>query len=242
MAKPFIPDSIRRAEAEQLLALWERRSPRLSQGEFGKRFGVGSQGMVWQYLHNHRALNLDAAAGFARGLKVPIEAFSARLATAAKIAHRSTRTSAGLLRLQQDAAPWSLLQPHESGAVIPLQAHDMSQAEPTIDLPVQFAWESIMVLPPDAPFRLQVRDDAMRLEDPPSMRTGDWAFFRPTTDATPGQVVLVADKHDNLYIRKFQQRTPDHWLAVPRHPGYESLDSARDGLRIVAVQFGGMWG
>lgn len=240
MAKALIPDAIRRAESDALFALWKERSPKLSQGSFGKRFGVGSQGMVWQYLHNHRALNLEAAAGFARGLAVPMERCSPRLAAAAKIAHRATagpnQSGVEPHYAQED---WSHTQALSQGEA-PARAHSVSYIQPTIELPICL-WESIVVLPPEAPFRLQVLDDAMRLEDPPSMRQGDWAFFRPSEHAQPGQVVLVADKRHNLYIRKFQQRTPDHWLAVPRHPGYEALDSVRDGLRIIAVQFGGTW-
>lgn len=70
-----------RDDARRLLALWgERPAPRLNQTEFGERYGIGSQGMVWQYLHAHRALNAKAASGFAAGLNCQVSDFSPRLA------------------------------------------------------------------------------------------------------------------------------------------------------------------
>lgn len=52
----------------------------LAQGEFGARYGIGTQGMVWQYLNGHRPLNIPAATAFAEGLGIKISAFSPRLA------------------------------------------------------------------------------------------------------------------------------------------------------------------
>lgn len=67
-------------DADRLKALFADRKGKISQEEFGNRFEIGSQGMVWQYLNARRALNLKAAAGFARGLGVDVAAFSPRLA------------------------------------------------------------------------------------------------------------------------------------------------------------------
>ncbi|WP_454056063.1 S24 family peptidase [Cupriavidus sp. Marseille-Q8015] len=52
----------------------------MSQDEFGNRFEIGSQSMVWQYLNGKRPLNIRAATNFARGLDVSVEAISPRLA------------------------------------------------------------------------------------------------------------------------------------------------------------------
>ncbi|RQT74783.1 helix-turn-helix transcriptional regulator [Burkholderia cepacia] len=59
--------------------LFEEKSA-LSQGEFGARYGIGTQGMVWQYLNGRRPLNIAAATAFATGLGVKIPSFSYRLA------------------------------------------------------------------------------------------------------------------------------------------------------------------
>ncbi|WP_144409777.1 S24 family peptidase [Cupriavidus basilensis] len=69
-----VEDSIR------LKALYNERKGKMSQEEFGSRFEIGSQGMVWQYLNARRPLNIKAATGFARGLGVDVDTFSPRLA------------------------------------------------------------------------------------------------------------------------------------------------------------------
>ena len=51
----------------------ERFSPTgMTQREFGKRYGIGSQSMVAQYLNGIRPLNFDAAAKFAKALHCTI--------------------------------------------------------------------------------------------------------------------------------------------------------------------------
>ena len=69
-------------EAAALKALYNARSGqlKLSQAEFGAQFGLGSQGMVWQYLNAGSPLNLAAAVKFAKGLGCEVSDFSARLA------------------------------------------------------------------------------------------------------------------------------------------------------------------
>ncbi|WP_354684415.1 XRE family transcriptional regulator [Cupriavidus necator] len=67
-------------DAERLKGLYEQRKGKMSQEEFGNRFEIGSQGMVWQYLNARRPLNIKAATGFARGLGIEVDAFSPRLA------------------------------------------------------------------------------------------------------------------------------------------------------------------
>jgi hypothetical protein len=72
----------RAAEAEALLRIyvqnWKLKGLG-SQEDFGRRFHIGNQSMVSQYLHNKRPLNLAAAMNFAGGLKVEISDFSPRL-------------------------------------------------------------------------------------------------------------------------------------------------------------------
>lgn len=69
------------AESQALAALYKARCPQgMSQAEFGERFGLGTQGMVSQYMTGKSPLNVPAAVAFARGLGVTIRDFSPRLA------------------------------------------------------------------------------------------------------------------------------------------------------------------
>lgn len=69
---------VHRQEAALLKALFKERAGK-SQTSFGLDVGW-SQGNVGHYLHARQPLNLAAAIIFSRELKVPIEAFSPRLA------------------------------------------------------------------------------------------------------------------------------------------------------------------
>lgn len=71
-------------DAARLKTLFNERKGKLSQGEFGSRYDIGSQGMVWQYLNARRPLNIKAAAAFARGLDVDVSEFSPKLAAEMK--------------------------------------------------------------------------------------------------------------------------------------------------------------
>lgn len=78
-----VPKSVREAEAKALKALWDAQLPKPNQSHFAKANGLGTGSMVYQYTTNHRPLNLDIATKFARGLGVPIDKFSPRLAAQA---------------------------------------------------------------------------------------------------------------------------------------------------------------
>lgn len=81
------------AESKRLLELWNKRSPKISQVEFGEKYGIGSQGAVYQFLRGRTPLSMKAAIGFAEGLGVDIADFSMRLAKeAVKIAEATTNT------------------------------------------------------------------------------------------------------------------------------------------------------
>ena len=57
----------------KLRALYDERvPPGMTQKDFGKRYGIGSQSMVAQYLSGARPLNFEAAAKFAKALHCTI--------------------------------------------------------------------------------------------------------------------------------------------------------------------------
>lgn len=66
-------------EAKALSRLFKERAG-CTQAEFGERWGIGGQAMVWQYMSGHTPLNLKVAIKFARGLHCTIQDFSPSLA------------------------------------------------------------------------------------------------------------------------------------------------------------------
>lgn len=77
-------------EAAALAKLFAEKAD-ISQAEFGAKYEIGSQGMVWQYLNGHRPLNIGAATAFATGLGVKIPEFSPRLAADIERAYAMVR-------------------------------------------------------------------------------------------------------------------------------------------------------
>lgn len=65
----------------RLETLWEERRPAgMSQDAFGARYGIGTQGMVSQYILGRRPLNIEAAVKFAEGLDCTVADISPDLA------------------------------------------------------------------------------------------------------------------------------------------------------------------
>jgi hypothetical protein len=94
MQSDAVDNDTRIAEAAALKLLFDAQP--LGQAVFGRRFDIGGQSMVSQYLTGRRPLNLPAAINFARGLQRPIAAFSPRLAALAAQAASTTPSNASL--------------------------------------------------------------------------------------------------------------------------------------------------
>lgn len=78
--KPLSEEKL--AEARALRALFQAYSKTdgaLSQELFGERYGLGTQGNVWQYLNGRMPLNVEAATKFAQGLGCSVADFSPAL-------------------------------------------------------------------------------------------------------------------------------------------------------------------
>lgn len=66
----------------KLRELYEARTPKgMTQADFGATYGLGTQGLVWQYLNGYTPLNIEAAAKFATGLGCKIADISPEMAS-----------------------------------------------------------------------------------------------------------------------------------------------------------------
>lgn len=96
MQSDAVDNDTRTAEAAALKRLFDAQP--LGQAVFGRRFDIGGQSMMSQYLTGRRPLNLPAAINFARGLQRPIADFSPRLAAMAAQAAATTPSTASMPR------------------------------------------------------------------------------------------------------------------------------------------------
>lgn len=75
------PKPHQKEDAARLLAIWNKRDPKITQETAATEWGLGNtQGIVWQYLHAAIPLNLSAAIKFAAGLRCTVSDISPTLA------------------------------------------------------------------------------------------------------------------------------------------------------------------
>jgi len=101
-------DTVHVEESAKLKAIFMDRN-KLSQEAFGAAHGIGSQGMVWQYLNAGSPLNLEAALKFASALQCSVSDFSPRLAKALALGGASLPSPLGLSEAEQKAPGPTLL-------------------------------------------------------------------------------------------------------------------------------------
>ncbi len=99
-------------------------------------------------------------------------------------------------------------------------------------LPVSITWETLMQsqeLPER--FVIEAPDDALA----PNLPRGTAVVFACDVAAQPGDCVLVQDSRGARYMRRYVQGVGGAFAAHAINDAYVSLDSARDGLRVLAV-------
>lgn len=89
------------------------------------------------------------------------------------------------------------------------------------------------IVPADLPaaFSVELPDDSMA----PDLPRGTVITFATATAAESGDGILLTDKDGSLYFRQYRARTATAWQAVAKNPAYLPLDSAADGLTLVAI-------
>jgi len=88
-------------------------------------------------------------------------------------------------------------------------------------------------------FSLDMPDDSMA----PRIERGTSLIFSTTDQPGPGKGVLVRDNGGHLYVRRYRQGRGPLWQAQALNDtDFETLDSDRDGLVVVAVLRGVMSG
>lgn len=110
------------------------------------------------------------------------------------------------------------------------EAHATSYKFDTM-IPPEMGDENIVSGNVPAVFRRRVEDDS----GGPDYPAGSWVIWSTVRKPKFGSKVLIKDRHGRLHMRVMQQgRDPGAWIASPLNPAYATLDSALDGLEVVA--------
>lgn len=120
----------------------------------------------------------------------------------------------------------------QSGGRPPSLAHQMSQQQESIDPPT-ITWESVLSSQElrHKRFKLAMPDDALSPDTP----AGTMLIFSAEKTPRVGDGVLVSALDGQRYIRMYAEGPGGTWEARARHEGYLSLNSARDGLQLLAT-------
>lgn len=85
-------------------------------------------------------------------------------------------------------------------------------------------------LPPA--FEIAMPDDAMAPEIPAGRAL---IFERTSTPPRPGTRILIADQAGRRHVRRYAEGRDGAWRALPDNRAHMDLDSAQDGLQLLAV-------
>lgn len=233
-------------EAAKLKALYEERNvgpSKLSQGAFGAEHGIGSQGMVWQYLNGKSALNLEAALKFAQALKCEVADFSPRLAGTLPPLVRyelppdyplSPAVPAKPRALEDDAIPVRM---HHVPVVGTTQGGPTTRVWTDGDLPVGdgMGWVSVSSRDRNA-FALRVEGSSMA----PRYEHGDYALVEPNRRPEPGDDVIVRLRGGECMIKRLSARRPHEIAFDSFSPGYDRITVAPDQIEYLYYVAGGL--
>jgi hypothetical protein len=88
--------------------------------------------------------------------------------------------------------------------------------------------------PPEL-FRFALPDDAMA----PEFVAGTEIVWTTRRRIAPGRLLLLADTHQQLHVRRCQQGdAPGAWVATASNPAYRAFRSGEAGLHVLAVYKG----
>ncbi|MPQ57618.1 S24 family peptidase [Duganella sp. FT27W] len=208
-------------DAARLKALLAAREPKISQAEFGMQFDIGSQGMVWQYVAGRRPLNIKAATAFARGLAVPVDAFSPTIA--AQIAEAS-RSVAGIdipeaqpVTDDDDLAPPSvpieLVSLHLQAGIDGIETVPLYEENGQHHVPRQWLEEND--LSPRALLAIKIKGDSMQ----PLMYEGDIVVINTGDKARKAGGVFAMNYNGQAVIKRlvYQRR---EWFLASENPAF----------------------
>lgn len=227
---PMTPENVE--ECEVLKRLYDLKAPKsvITQAEFAKRYKVGSQSMLWQYLNGRNALNLKVAVKIAAGLGVAVSDFSPRLA-------REQRDLSAA-----DVAPAPAVQ-KKIPIISSVQAGDPNGGDVTSREAAIDQGDYVMgdIDMPDECFALVVEGRSME----PLFKEGDIIIIDPTVAPSPGDFVVAArmDPLCDGFETTFKKYRPRRVEAagnvifelVPLNPDFPTYDSSVERLNVIGV-------
>lgn len=188
---------------------------------FGRRVGL-SKGRISQLLTAGEVFGERAAKNLVKKLGLAAGYFERPLppdtdaALADDISHN---------RVEEMITPYRSTSPQLRGGAAHLPILPPDSVTPSHN------WGDIVPTATPEVFSVALPDDSMA----PPLPAGSIITFRAATQASSGDLILLSDKDGTLYFREYRERTPTAWRAVAKNPAFLDLDSAGDGLTVLAL-------
>ena len=211
------------SDNDRLRAVFLKRS-KISQREFGERYGIGTAGMVNQLLLGRRPVSLAAAVKFAEGLGCAIDDFSPELAAFARKAASFTH------EIETDID--SAIHPNR----IPvLTGEEMaSRSRGKEDEPA--GWTLTDHRMAEGSFALRIEDTQME----PHFTAGDIVIIEPIAPAAGGCVAALPSGAGRAVFMQYSPKTDPvsgktEFDLLPSNNLYPVLHSTEGNIRILGV-------
>lgn len=189
----------------------------LSQAAFGAEHGIGTQGMVWQYLNAGSPLNLKVATKFAKALGVEVRDFSPRLAAEAEELAKAAASDGGVaseidLETHPDLVAVRKVIFKISAGIAGFSVEYLDNGEGT---PLFFsrAWAEKRGIKPEAVYATRVSGDSMA----PGLRDSDIVVVN-TADTKRQKEAVYAFNHDGEFTVKRLRYEMRRWWLVSDNP------------------------
>lgn len=105
----------------------------------------------------------------------------------------------------------------------------VSQRQPIVT-PRTLVWEDLVIEDVQGQFVLVIVGDALA----PHYMPGQSGIWEACSEGRPGQPVLLADLHQQFYLRLYEPRAGGSWAGLSQRIGHRELTPEADGVRVVA--------
>jgi hypothetical protein len=227
----------REQEAAALKRLWDaykKRNPDVTQKQLGQRYGIGTQGMVSQYLLGRAKLDLETALKFAAALGCNVSDFSPRLAqTAAKAVHKDSRLSTPVIKqgvLVPNSSPGEPVPLHPARKIRVVATGNMLSDEQIELLEGDVGWVHAPTADGNA-WAIVMKGHDMH----PAIRDGQVLVLEPGVTPIPGEYVYLKLKNGIELVAEVFTLSDESVTVMTVNMGSKRATYTRSQIAILAA-------
>ncbi len=227
-----------KADANRLVEAWKAykdKHPGATQEWLGRDTGLGSQGLIGQYLRGIIPLNLPALLAFSKTLGVEPGSISPVLAALLELSKYPDSNSAKEHKFDKNVVPAEIGR-RRIPVISYVQAGRMTEMRTPFSAGDVFEYLMTDLALSDRAFALEIRGKSME----PEFREGDHAIFDPEVAPRPGDFVVAKNGSEEATFKKYRPRGvsstgQEIFELAPLNDDYPTLRSDSQQITIIAV-------